>query len=88
MTLDEVSLLLLGRNYNSAAQILYSSFQGIPYASGHHRTTNIEGLLAVGPDMAKILTVLALRKAGLNSIWFYLHDNMVQAIQLEYLLRF
>jgi hypothetical protein len=36
------------------------------------------GLLEVGPDMAKILTVVALRKAILSS-------NMVQAIQFEYL---
>jgi hypothetical protein len=46
------------------------------------------GLLAVGPDMAKVLRAVATRKASLSSIWFYLHDNMVQAIQLEYLLRF
>jgi hypothetical protein len=46
------------------------------------------GLLAVRPDMAKVLTVVALRKASLSSIWFYLYDSMVQAIQLEHLLRF
>jgi hypothetical protein len=46
------------------------------------------GLLVVGPDMAKVLIVVALRKSSLSSIWFYLDDNMVQAIQLEYLLRF
>jgi hypothetical protein len=34
--------------------------------------------------MAKVLAVVALRKASLISIWFYLDDNMVQAIQLEY----
>jgi hypothetical protein len=45
------------------------------------------GLLAAGPDMAKVLTVVALRKSSLSSIWFYLDDNMVQAIQLQYLLR-
>jgi hypothetical protein len=44
------------------------------------------GLLAVGPDMAKVLTVLALRKSSVSSIWFYLDDNMVLAIQLEYFL--
>jgi hypothetical protein len=42
------------------------------------------GLLAVGTDMAKVLTAVALRKSSLSSIWFYLDDNMVQAIQLEY----
>jgi hypothetical protein len=41
------------------------------------------GLLAVGPDMAKVLAVVALHKANLNS-----DDNMVKAIQLEYLQRF
>jgi hypothetical protein len=46
------------------------------------------GFLALGPDMAKALTVVALRKASLSSILFYLNDNMVQAIQLENLLTF
>jgi hypothetical protein len=44
------------------------------------------GLLAVDPDMAKVLTVVARRKASLSSVLFYLDDSMVQAIQLEYLL--
>jgi hypothetical protein len=31
------------------------------------------GLLAVGPeDMAKVLVVVALCKASLSSVWFYL----------------
>jgi hypothetical protein len=38
------------------------------------------GLLAVGPDMAKVLMVVALGKASLSSIWFYLDDNMDQVI--------
>jgi hypothetical protein len=38
-------------------------------------------LLAVGPDMVKVLTVVALRKSKSD-------DYMVQAIQLEHLLRF
>jgi hypothetical protein len=46
------------------------------------------GLLAFRPDTAKDLTVVALRKSSLSSIWFYLDDNMVQATQLELLLRF
>jgi hypothetical protein len=46
------------------------------------------GLLAVVPDMAKVLAIVALRKASLSSLWFYLYDNMVKAIQLEYLLGF
>jgi hypothetical protein len=41
------------------------------------------GLLAVGPDMVKVLTVVVLSKSSLSSIWFYLDDNMVQAIQLK-----
>jgi hypothetical protein len=43
-------------------------------------------LLAFGPDMAKVLTVVALRKASLSSVWFYLDETMVQVIQLECLL--
>jgi hypothetical protein len=46
------------------------------------------GLLAVGPDMAKVLAVVALRKASVSSVQFYLDNNMVKVIQLEYLLRF
>jgi hypothetical protein len=46
------------------------------------------GLFAVGPDMVKVLLVVALRKASLSTVWFYLDDNMVKAIELEYLLRF
>jgi hypothetical protein len=46
------------------------------------------GLLAVAPNIANVLAVIAISKASLNSIRFYLDDNMVQAIQLEYLLRF
>jgi hypothetical protein len=45
-------------------------------------------LHAVGPDMANVLAVIALIKSCVSSIWFYLDDNMVQATQLEYLLRF
>jgi hypothetical protein len=46
------------------------------------------GLLAVGPVMAKVLAVVALRKASLSYVYVYIDDNMVKAIQLEYLLRF
>jgi hypothetical protein len=45
-------------------------------------------LLAIGPYMAKVLTVVALSQASLSSVWFYLEDNMVKAIQLEYLFGF
>jgi hypothetical protein len=48
--------------------ILYLSFHGIPDSGGHHRSINSEGLLAVGPKMAKILAVLALRKASMSSV--------------------
>jgi hypothetical protein len=40
-------------------------------------------LLAFGPDVARVLAVVALGKASLSS-----DDNMIKAIQLEYLLRF
>jgi hypothetical protein len=39
------------------------------------------------PRHGQKLRVVALRKASLSCIWFYLDDNMVQAIQLEYVLR-
>jgi hypothetical protein len=45
-------------------------------------------LFAVGPDMAKILAEIALRKAFLSSAQLYLDNNMVNAVRLEYLLRF
>jgi hypothetical protein len=34
------------------------------------------GLFAVGPDMAKVLAVVALHKASLSSVWFYLDNNV------------
>jgi hypothetical protein len=43
-------------------------FQGIICAGNYHRTTNIGELLAVGPNMTKVLTVVALRKASLISV--------------------
>jgi hypothetical protein len=67
VTLDEVSLLLLVCNFSSSGYILYLSFQGIPYAGGQNRTTYIEGLPAVGPEMAEVLAVVALSKANLSS---------------------
>jgi hypothetical protein len=39
------------------------------------------GFLAVGQDMAKILAVVALRKASLSCVRFYLDNNMVKDIQ-------
>jgi hypothetical protein len=48
----------------------------------------LRGLLAVVPDMAKILPVVALLKANLSSVELCLDNNIVKAIQLEYLLRF
>jgi hypothetical protein len=55
---------------------------------GHHHTTNIEGLLAVRLDMVKVLAVVTKIKASLSSVELCLDDNVVKAIQLEYLLRF
>jgi hypothetical protein len=52
------------------------------------RPQTSRGLLAVRPDMTKVLAVVALHKASLSSVRFYLDDNMVKAIQLEYLLGF
>jgi hypothetical protein len=43
-------------------------------------------LLAVGPDKAKVLAVVALCNTSVSSVELYLDDNMVKAIQLEYLL--
>jgi hypothetical protein len=44
-------------------------------------------LVEVGLDMAKVLAVVAMRKAILSSVYLSLDDNMVKAIQLEYHLR-
>jgi hypothetical protein len=84
MAVDAVTVLLLGCNCSSSAWILYSSFQGTPCAGRYHSITNIEGLLAVGPDMAKVLAVVALRKASLISvnstlmiIWLYVAAILV-----------
>jgi hypothetical protein len=34
-----------------------------------------KGLLAVGPDMAEVRAVVALRKGSLSFVWFCLDDN-------------
>jgi hypothetical protein len=86
MTLDEVYLFLLGCNYISSALILCLSFHGILYAGGHQHNKTSKGLLAVGPDMAKVLVVAALHNATPSSV--YLDGNMVKALQLEFLFRF
>jgi hypothetical protein len=45
------------------------------------------GFLEVSPDMANVLAVVALCKVSFRSVLFGLANNMVNAIQLEYLLR-
>jgi hypothetical protein len=62
---------------------LYLSLQGIPYASDDVRTTNIEGVACSWPRHCQNFG----SKACLSSVLHYLDDNMVKAIQLEYLLR-
>jgi hypothetical protein len=44
------------------------------------------GLLAVGPDMSKVLRVVAMSKTRLAYIGFYLDNNVIQAVHLEHLL--
>jgi hypothetical protein len=39
-------------------------------------------LLAVGPDMAKVLAVVALLKASLSFVNLHVDDNIIKAIQL------
>jgi hypothetical protein len=40
----------------------------------------LKRFLAAGPDMAKILAVVALPKAILSSVWLYLNINVVKAV--------
>jgi hypothetical protein len=47
-----------------------------------------KGWLTAGPDMAKVLAAVGLHKAMLSPIQLYLNNDMVKAIQLEYILRF
>jgi hypothetical protein len=63
------------------------SFQGIPYAGGHHRTTDIEVVAAVDPGMTNVEAVVALRKGSLSSRQLHHDDNMVKTVELEYVLR-
>jgi hypothetical protein len=44
------------------------------------------GVLAVGPDIAKVLAVVALHKANLSSVKLCINNNMVKAVQPKYLL--
>jgi hypothetical protein len=34
--------------------------------------------------MAKVLAIVALRKASVNSVYVYRDGNMIQAVKLEY----
>jgi hypothetical protein len=52
------------------------SFQDIPYARATIAPQTPRRLLAVGPDMAKILPVVALCKANLGSVYLYLDKVM------------
>jgi hypothetical protein len=81
MMLDEVSLLLLGCNCSSRFYICL--FRAFPVEMATTTQQTLRGLLAVGPDMAKVLVAVALCKASLSSVWLYLDDNIAKAIQLE-----
>jgi hypothetical protein len=59
-TPDDVSLLLIVCNCSNSAKILYSFFRG-------RNTPEISrGVVAVGPDMTKVLAVVKLHKVSLN----------------------
>jgi hypothetical protein len=45
-------------------------------------------LLAICPDVAVVLAVVAVRKASLSSVQLQLDYNIIKVIQVEYLLRF
>jgi hypothetical protein len=50
----------------------------------HHKHPG--GLLAVDPDMAKVLATVALRKARLSAVYLYHDENMVKGIDILYFL--
>jgi hypothetical protein len=68
MTLDEVSLLLIGATATSRRRFSIRLFGAFPMRVVTTRPKTSSGMFAVGPDMAKILGVEALRKASLNSV--------------------
>jgi hypothetical protein len=68
MTLDEVSVLLLGCNYSSSAYICILLFWAFLMLVATTAPQTLRGLLAVGPDIARVLEVVALRKASLSSV--------------------
>jgi hypothetical protein len=70
------------------AKVLTVVFRAFPMQVATTAPQTSRVLLTVGPDMAKVLTVVAMHKSSLSFLWFYIDDNIVQAIQLEYLLRF
>jgi hypothetical protein len=49
----------------------------------HHKHRGGGGLLAVCPNVAELLTVVALRKAGLSVVGLNLDGNVAKAVQLE-----
>jgi hypothetical protein len=65
MMLDEISLLLLECYCSSSALILLKVF---PAQVATVEPQASSGLLATGSDMAKVLAVVALRKASSSSV--------------------
>jgi hypothetical protein len=61
-------------------------FRAFPMQMATPAPQAIRGLLAVGPDMAKLLAAAALHRASLSSVSLYLNDNMVMANSISILL--
>jgi hypothetical protein len=56
---------------------------GTPCAGGRHHTTNNEGVLAVCPDVAELLAVVALSKPVLKFVRLYPDCNVAEVGQFE-----
>jgi hypothetical protein len=68
MMLDGVWLLLIGCNAATRHNFCIRLFGAFPMQVATTTTQISRGLLAVRPDMAKVLAVVALRKASLSSV--------------------
>jgi hypothetical protein len=65
--------------------MLYCPILGIPCAGDHTQTTYNGEVLAVSPDIDKLLEVVTLHETSLDFVCTYPDCNMAKAHHLEYL---
>jgi hypothetical protein len=83
-----VSLSLPVGSCSTPESKIRSPSAGSLYAGGRPHTTAAGRLFTVGPDVAKLLAVKTLGEGVLGFVWLYLHGNVAEAGEFEYILGF